>query len=141
RAAQALVQLRRDSEAEAVIRDVINRIERSQGAHSPRLIQPLITLSGALKQLQRLDGADAALERAIALARQFLGPRHYLLGSLLARQANLRLIQGRLQEALALFTEAEPMIGLEDLERGNLLTARGRTYISLKRYEEGASDL
>jgi serine/threonine-protein kinase len=141
RAAQALIQLRRDDEAETVIRDVVSRIERSQGADSPRLVMPLVTLASVLKQAQRGDDADAVFERAIALTRKSFGLKHYLLGTLLARQANLRMGQGRPQEALALFTEAEPLLGEDDLERGNLLTARGRTYIKLKRYEEGERDL
>jgi serine/threonine-protein kinase len=141
RAAQALIQLRRDGEAEAMIRDVVSRLERSQGVDSPRLILPLTTLASVLKQEQRGGDADAVFERAIALTRRSFGPRHYLLGTLLSRQANLRLSQGQPQAALALFTEAEPTLGGDSVERGNLLTARGRTYLELKRYEAAADDL
>jgi len=141
RSAQALVQLRRDAEAETVVRDVIGRIERSRGADSPRLILPLITLASVLRQMQRLDDADAVFERAIALTRSAFGPKHYLLARLFSRQANLRLNQRRPREALALFDQAEPLMGRQDSERGNLLNARGRTRLELGQAEAAADDL
>ncbi|HEY0661600.1 MAG TPA: serine/threonine-protein kinase [Lysobacter sp.] len=142
RRAQLLVQLRQDAPAEASLRDVVARIERTRGRESASLVAPLIALAGVLKQAQRYDDANAVYDRAVVLARRWFGAKHIQLAGALERQGSVKLQQGKFEEAESLLRQAEAaMPSADTAERAQLLMNRGKLYLQLHRIDEAERDM
>lgn len=141
RVGQALEQLRRDAEAETVMRDAVQRLETSVGTDSAQLIRPLNMLADILRRTAP-DRADAVYDRAIALTRRYFPGRSQQLSRLLNTQANMHRMQNHLPRAEALFKEAEAtLLPTATAEHAQLLASRGQMYLQMDRLAEAERDL
>lgn len=107
RRVKMLQQVNRDKEAEAGLRDIIARIEATEGRESARLITPLSTLGWMLLwRTQNLDEAEQVLPRAIALARRHYGEKNDNLAAALTHSAVLKWQKKDNNAARPLFDQA-----------------------------------
>jgi tetratricopeptide (TPR) repeat protein len=137
-----LGQMRRDDEAEAAGKDVVERIERVAGPESPRLPDVLMDLALIEKRRGRYAESRALFERAIVLSRQHQGPVNEFLAALYSRLANLHQDNGHPTEALAALDQAgQALPDGSGIEQAQMLATRGDTLIDLGRFEEAEADL
>lgn len=107
RRVKMLIQVSRDKEAESALRDVIARIEATEGRESARLITPLTTLGWMLLWRSRnLDEAEKVYPRLIALARHHYGEKSDNLAAALTHHAVLEWQKGQNEAARTLFEQA-----------------------------------
>ncbi len=137
-----LSQMRRDDEAEALARSLVERIERSAGSESARLLDPLNYWAQIAKRRDRYAESLALFDRAIALTHLHRGERNDFLAGLHSRKANLQQDAGRLVEALASLDAAEAALPADAaIERAQMLATRGDTLIDLGRFAEAETAL
>ena len=134
RRVRMLIQASRDQEAEAGLRDIIARIEATEGRDSARLITPLTTLGWMfLWRSKDLGEAEKVYPRVIALTRRHYGDRSDSLAAVLTHYATLRWQQGRNEAAHALFEQAgaampdngSKILGMVLVNRAEFLLSRG----------------
>ncbi|MBP3984133.1 serine/threonine protein kinase [Pseudoxanthomonas helianthi] len=107
RQVRMLIQANKDKEVEAGLRNIIARIEATEGRESARLITPLTTLGWmSLGRLRNFDEAEKTLPRAIALTRRHYGDRSDRLAVALTHYAVLKWQQGKNDAARAFFAQA-----------------------------------
>lgn len=141
RVGQALTQLRRDTEAEAAMRDAVQRTERVAGLESPKLIRPLSGLADILRRTGPAE-ADGVYDRAIDLTRRYFPGPSRIQSEILTRQANMHRMLGHLSKAEVLFTQAERALQpTAKAERAQLLASRGQLYLEMDRLSEAERDL
>ena len=100
--AVALAQAGKDDDAEALLRELIERRERTLGAEHPDLGNALLNLAVALN-LKRKSGESAQLlDRAAKIFEHAFGPAHPSVVMAKSELATAWALEGRLQEALAL---------------------------------------
>ena len=100
---------RRSPDAVAWHRKALELRERRFGPHHPRVAQSLSAIGRILKSID-LEGAMAALDRALPLQRRAFGERSVPVALTLERIAAVRLRQGRSDEALELLQLATSIL-------------------------------
>ena len=110
-----------------------------EGARPEALAEALVQFGQSAWRTGRLDDADAALTRGLALQRQALGPEHLSTAHALTQLALLRDDQGRYTEAEVLHREALALrrkLAPGSDEVATSLAALGHTLRSQSRYPE-----
>ncbi|MCB1568878.1 MAG: tetratricopeptide repeat protein, partial [Xanthomonadales bacterium] len=134
RRVRMLIQVSRDQEAEAGLRDIIARIETTEGRESARLISPLTTLGWMLLWRSRnLDESERVLVRVTALARHHFGDKTDDLAVALTHHAVLEWQRKKNEAARELFDQAasampdngSSALGMVLLNRAEFLLAMG----------------
>ncbi len=142
RRVRMLIQVSRDKEAQAGLRDIIARIEATDGRDSARLIAPLTTLGWMfLWRSRNLGEAEKVYPRAIALARRHYGDKSDSLAAALTHYATLRWQQERNEDARALFDQAGaamPDNGSRTL--GMVLVNRAEFLLSIGEFQAAEND-
>lgn len=135
--AYVLDVLRRDREAEPIVKSVVERLERIAGEDSTWLIDPLLTWARIEKRRDRLTEALALLDRANSLAQAHLEPRHDITVSINIEKAYTLQEAGRLPEALSALAMAERALPPDASDgRFRILSARGMVLVDLRRGDE-----
>ncbi len=114
------------------------------GTEDPRYVIATGNLGNLHRELGKLDSAQDLLEANLALRRSILGPDHRLVGSGLTLLANLRLDQGRPEEALRLCEEALDLYARTNARNVRYIipsmTRRARALAELGRIEEARAE-
>jgi serine/threonine-protein kinase len=140
--ARLLEQARRDAEAEPMLREVIDRLERAQGPGTIRLRNPLEALGIILRRRGQLDEAVASHLRSIEISRRQLGSPHPTITRGFIRLANVYEIMHRYPDAERALLEAEAALPEGFVtDRSELLKDRGQLYIKMGRAEDAERDL
>jgi tetratricopeptide (TPR) repeat protein/predicted Ser/Thr protein kinase len=97
-------------EALVMSRRAVALIEKELGPDHPALIEVLVRLGLTLGQLGRHAEADEQLRRAEAVASKAFGVDHARVMSVVAARGELRILQSRWRDAVALYEKAIPAL-------------------------------
>jgi serine/threonine-protein kinase len=135
-------EARRDAQAEALLREVIDRYEKHYGPNTVRLAEPLSVLASVLSRNDKPEESEALHRRAIALTRSTFGSRHQFLAAELLSLGNLYADTGQLELAESALREgAAAMPEGDDLQRMEQLKTLGRLHITMNRPTEAGTEL
>jgi len=110
--------------AETTARQALSIVEQTAPPNSPRRIKPLTSLGDTLMLLECYEEAEKYLLSGLALARSLYGNTGDYVPSFLNSLTELRLRQGRLQEAETLARESIPMDTRVEGETPDIALAR-----------------
>ncbi len=125
-------------EAEATWRQVLDGFEHTLGGDHARLISPLANLGTLTRSLQKYPESAAIFARGVLLARQHLGGRHPLLGTILTRQADVLRRMGDFDGAEAALDEGEACLAESGAQLAQLHMIRGALRVAQRRHAEAA---
>jgi tetratricopeptide (TPR) repeat protein len=139
-----LLRHRRVPEALVLSRRAVALTEKELGPDHPDLIDMLVGLGLTLGQLGRHAEADEQLRRAEAVAIKAFGADHARVMSVVAARGELRMLQSRWRDAVALYESAIPVL---EKSRGRRVALAGawsglcRAYVELQQPDRALTPL
>ncbi len=132
----------RDTEADALLREQLRRLERVFGPDSVRLVGSLTNLALVEARNGRPKEAEQFFRRAIELDRATLGPRHHRLLIDLHHLGEFYTDQGRFEEAQQTLREALSALPEgNDSDRAGVIKALGRLHLDMGQADLAEAEL
>jgi len=132
----------RDTEADALLREQLRRLERVFGPDSIRLVGSLGNLALVDARNGRPEEAEKLFRRAIELDRATLGPRHHRLFVQLSHLGTVYTDLGRFEEAQQTLREAlSAMPEGNDSDRAGLIKGLGRLHLDMGQADQAEAEL